>query len=167
MPVRLEYGTSYDGTAALNNWRECAVEKFPEKGRVKRGDPALLCPARVKITADEKPERYTDGQTGPRTTSPGESILPGNGWRRGRRSAEGERVFYRVPVELKPAAADFRSIVLVNLLAKHIRQTQAAGHPRYTVTEMLPDLDQLWLTDHHGRHYSSELRFVAYDTLTD
>ena len=41
-----------------------------------------------------------------------------------------ERVFYRVPVELKPAAADFRSIVLVNLLAKHIRQTQAAGHTR-------------------------------------
>ncbi len=35
-----------------------------------------------------------------------------------------ERVFYRVPVELKPTAADFRSIVLVNLLAKHIRQTQ-------------------------------------------
>ena len=76
-----------------------------------------------------------------------------------------ERVFYRVPAELKPAAADFRSIVLVNLLAKHIRQTHAAGHPRYTVTEMLPDLDQLWLTDHHGQHYSSELRFVAYDTM--
>ncbi len=78
-----------------------------------------------------------------------------------------ERVFYRVPVELKPTAADFRSIVLVNLLAKHIRQTHAAGHPQYTVTEMLPDLDQLWLTDHHGQHYSSELRFVAYDSLTD
>jgi hypothetical protein len=77
-----------------------------------------------------------------------------------------ERVFYRVPAELKPAAADFRSIVLVNLLAKHIRQTQAAGHGEYTVTEMLPDLDQLWLTDRHGQHYSSELRFVAYDSLT-
>jgi Lantibiotic dehydratase, N terminus len=78
-----------------------------------------------------------------------------------------ERVFYRVPVELKPAAADFRSIVLVNLLAKHIRQTGAAGHAQYTVTEMLPDLDQLWLTDREGRHYSSELRFVAYDTMTE
>ena len=77
-----------------------------------------------------------------------------------------ERVFYRVPVELKPSAADFRSIVLVNLLAKHIRQTHAAGHAQYTVTEMLPDLDQLWLTDRHGQHYSSELRFVAYDTMT-
>jgi hypothetical protein len=77
-----------------------------------------------------------------------------------------ERVFYRVPVELKPAAADFRSIVLVNLLAKHIRQTHAAGHTGFTVTEMLPDLGQLWLTDHQGQHYSSELRFVAYDSLT-
>jgi hypothetical protein len=78
-----------------------------------------------------------------------------------------ERVFYRVPAELKPTAADFRSLVLVNLFAKHVRQTRAAGHPEYTVTEMLPDLDQLWLTDHHGQRYSSELRFVAYDTMTD
>lgn len=77
-----------------------------------------------------------------------------------------ERVFYRVPVELKPTAADFRSIVLVNLFAKHIRQTQAAGHAEYTVTEMLPDLDQLWLTDRHGRRYSSELRMIAYDSMT-
>ena len=77
-----------------------------------------------------------------------------------------ERVFYRVPVELKPTAADFRSIVLVNLLAKHIRQTQAAGHAEFTVTEMLPDPDQLWLTDRQGRRYSSELRTIAYDGLT-
>jgi Lantibiotic dehydratase, N terminus len=77
-----------------------------------------------------------------------------------------ERVFYRVPVELKPTAADFRSIVLVNLLAKHIRQTKAAGHAEFSVTEMLPDLDQLWLTDGAGRSYSSELRFVAYDSMT-
>jgi hypothetical protein len=78
-----------------------------------------------------------------------------------------ERVFYRVPVELKPTAADFSSIVLVNLFAKHIRQTQAAGHTQYTVTEMLPDLDQLWLTDRQGRCYSSELRIVAYDSMTE
>jgi hypothetical protein len=77
-----------------------------------------------------------------------------------------ERVFYRVPMELKPTAADFSSIVLVNLFAKHIRQTQAAGHTQYTVTEMLPDLDQLWLTDRQGRRYSSELRIVAYDSMT-
>ena len=78
-----------------------------------------------------------------------------------------ERVFYRVPVELKPSAADFRSIVLVNLFAKHIRQTQAAGHAEYKVTEMLPGPGQLWLPDREGRRYSSELRFIAYDSMTD
>jgi hypothetical protein len=74
-----------------------------------------------------------------------------------------ERVFLRVPVEAKPTAADFRSLVLVNLFAKHVRQTKAAGHAEYTVSEMLPDLDQLWLADREGRRYSSELRFVAFD----
>jgi hypothetical protein len=78
-----------------------------------------------------------------------------------------ERVFYRIPIELKPSAADFRSIVLVNLLAKHIRRTKAAGHAGFTVTEMLPDLDQLWLPDRHGQRYCSELRIVAYDSLTE
>jgi hypothetical protein len=78
-----------------------------------------------------------------------------------------ERVFYRVPVELKPTAVDFRSIVLVNVLAKHIRRTEAAGHAEYAVTEMLPDPGQLWLTDREGRRYSSELRIVAYDSMTE
>jgi hypothetical protein len=78
-----------------------------------------------------------------------------------------ERVFYRVPVEAKPTAADFRSIVLINLFAKHIRQTEAAGHAEYSVTEMLPDLGQLWLPDREGRRYSSELRFVTFDGMTD
>jgi Lantibiotic dehydratase, N terminus len=77
-----------------------------------------------------------------------------------------ERVFYRVPVEAKPVAADFRSIVLMNMFAKHIRRTQAAGQAEFTVSEMLPDLDQLWLTDRHGRHYSSELRIVAVDEMS-
>jgi hypothetical protein len=76
-----------------------------------------------------------------------------------------ERVFYRVPVEAKPTAADFRSIVLVNLFAKHIRQTEAAGYAEYSVSEMLPDLGQLWLADREGRRYSSELRFVTFDGM--
>ncbi|HLJ99465.1 MAG TPA: hypothetical protein VKU39_06105, partial [Streptosporangiaceae bacterium] len=91
-----------------------------------------------------------------------ERFLRARLWRREHQLPE--RVFYRVPVEMKPTAADFRSIVLVNLFAKHIKQTRAAGHAEYTVTEMLPDLDQLWLTDRRGRRYSSELRIVAYDS---
>jgi hypothetical protein len=105
--------------------------------------------------------------------------VPGSGWafvrdeqeryyfaRRWRQEHQlPERVFLRVPVEAKPVAVDFRSIVLVNLLAKHIRQTEAAGHTEFSVSEMLPDLDQLWLADHAGRRYSSELRFVAFDGM--
>lgn len=74
-------------------------------------------------------------------------------------------MFFRVPVELKPTAVDFRSIVLVNLFAKQIRQTRAAGHTEFTVTEMLPDLDQLWLADREGQRYTAELRCVVYDCL--
>lgn len=78
-----------------------------------------------------------------------------------------ERVFLRVPVERKPVAVDFRSLTLVNLLAKSARQS-AEAHPRneITLTEMLPDLDQLWLTDHQDRRYTAELRVVAVHDRT-
>jgi hypothetical protein len=78
-----------------------------------------------------------------------------------------ERIFVRVPVEAKPVAVDFRSIVLVNLFARHVRHTKDAGHAQYSVSEMLPDLGQLWLSDHAGRRYSSELRFVVFDGLDE
>lgn len=74
-----------------------------------------------------------------------------------------ERIFFRVPVEGKPMAANFRSIALVNLFAKLVRQTKEAGFEEYGISEMLPDVDQLWLSDSAGRRYSSELRFVALD----
>jgi len=77
-----------------------------------------------------------------------------------------ERVFYRVPGELKPSAVDFRSLVLVNLLAKHVRQTKVAGHSNYAISEILPDLDQLWLFDRTDQRYTSELRFIVCDCLT-
>ncbi len=72
-----------------------------------------------------------------------------------------ERVFYRVPVEDPPMAADFRSLPLVNLLAKGVRRSRDAGLTSFTVTEMLPGTDQLWLTDSAGERYTCELRFVA------
>jgi hypothetical protein len=78
-----------------------------------------------------------------------------------------ELVFFRVPVEAKPMAVDFRSIALINLFAKHIRQTKTAGYAEYSVSEMLPDLSQLWLADHVGRRYGSELRFVAFDAMAE
>jgi hypothetical protein len=72
-----------------------------------------------------------------------------------------ERGFVRVPVERKPMAVDFRSLPLVNLLAKSIRRTAEAGAGEVTITEMLPDIDRLWLKDADGRRYTAELRMVA------
>ncbi|MFE9257351.1 lantibiotic dehydratase [Streptomyces sp. NPDC006879] len=74
-----------------------------------------------------------------------------------------ERGFYRVPVERKPMAVDFRSLPLVNLLAKSIRRTAEAGSAGFTLSEMLPDTDRLWLHDHAGERYTAELRIVAVD----
>jgi hypothetical protein len=84
-------------------------------------------------------------------------------WRR--RHEIPERAFYRVPVEIKPSAVDFRSLLLVNLFAKAVRRTSEVGQTSVTVSEMLPDLDQLWLTDAAGERYACELRMVA--TLAD
>ncbi|MEV0129591.1 hypothetical protein AB0H83_14180 [Dactylosporangium sp. NPDC050688] len=75
-----------------------------------------------------------------------------------------ERLFCKVPTEKKPFALDFRSLPLVNLLAKTVRQTAGAGPGTFTVSEMLPESDGLWLTDGSGNRYTSELRFVAVDT---
>lgn len=76
-----------------------------------------------------------------------------------------ERAFYHVPVEDKPAYVDFRSLVFANLFAKAVRRT--AEHPAGTVslTEMLPDLGQTWLTDAGGEGYTAELRILAVDRL--
>ncbi|MFY1652870.1 lantibiotic dehydratase [Solwaraspora sp. WMMB762] len=72
-----------------------------------------------------------------------------------------ERGFVRVDVESKPMAVDFRSLPLVNLLAKSIRRTAGSGAGKVTITEMLPDVDQLWLRDAAGNRYTAELRIVA------
>lgn len=75
-----------------------------------------------------------------------------------------ERGFVSVPVEEKPTAIDFGSLALVNLLTKLIRRT-AEADPAATVriTEMLPDVDQLWLADADDERYSCEFRMVAVD----
>ncbi|MFF4832708.1 lantibiotic dehydratase [Streptomyces sp. NPDC001315] len=74
-----------------------------------------------------------------------------------------ERGFYRVPVERKPMAVDFRSLPLVNLLAKSVRRTAETGAGDFTLSEMLPDIERLWLRDHAGERYTAELRIIAVD----
>ena len=84
------------------------------------------------------------------------------------------RVFVRSPQELKPFFVDFDSPAYVNLLVKAVRRlrlpgavkpgaVRPGGSDRITVTEMLPDIDQLWLTDANARRYTAELRMAAVD----
>jgi hypothetical protein len=74
-------------------------------------------------------------------------------------------VFVKMPTERKPFYVDFSSPILINMLAKAIRQAaeRSVGGELFTVTEMLPRHDQLWLNDAQRRQYTSELRFVAVD----
>jgi hypothetical protein len=74
-----------------------------------------------------------------------------------------ERAFYKVPVEDKPVFVDFTSLVLVNLFAKAVRRTAEARQTSFTISEMLPDVGQTWLTDGDGARYTAELRIVAVD----
>jgi hypothetical protein len=74
-----------------------------------------------------------------------------------------ERVFAVLPVERKPIAVAFTSLALVNILAKEVRRTAEAGAPAFSVSEMLPDLDQMWLPDQADRRYASEFRLVTVD----
>jgi hypothetical protein len=73
-----------------------------------------------------------------------------------------ERAFYKVPVEDKPTFVDFRSLVYVNILAKSIRRS-AEEQGSVSLTEMLPDQHELWLTDAAGARYTSEFRILTVD----
>jgi hypothetical protein len=75
-------------------------------------------------------------------------------------------VFYKVPVEKKPAYPDFDSPIFVDIFSKMVRITMDAALPGAMIdlSEMLPLFDQIWLTDISGRRYTSEFRFVAVDS---
>ena len=78
-------------------------------------------------------------------------------------------VFVVSPTEPRPFYVDFESPVYLTILAKAVRRL-ARKDPaaRLTVSEMLPDPEQAWLTDDEGHRYTSELRFVAVDrTVTE
>ena len=68
------------------------------------------------------------------------------------------RLFLKVPEETKPMFLDLASPTFVELAAKVVRKAQVV-----TLSEMLPDLDDLWLIDAERKRYTSELRMVAID----
>ncbi|GAB2803328.1 lantibiotic dehydratase [Streptomyces daliensis] len=78
-----------------------------------------------------------------------------------------ERVFAKTPGEIKPFFVDFGSIPLVNLFARAVRRAAAKdAEAQVTLTEVLPDTHQTWLTDDLGERYSCELRMIAVDPLS-
>ncbi|ACU72335.1 Lantibiotic dehydratase domain protein [Catenulispora acidiphila DSM 44928] len=79
-----------------------------------------------------------------------------------------ERAFIRIPGERKPMALDFRSLPLVNLLARSIRRTAGeGGGGTVAVAEMLPKPERLWLRDAAGEGYTAELRLIAERPITE
>lgn len=76
-------------------------------------------------------------------------------------------MFAKTPGEIKPFFVDFGSIPLVNLIARAVRRAAAKdAEAQVTLTEVLPDTDQTWLTDDLGERYSCELRMIAVDPLS-
>jgi Lantibiotic dehydratase, N terminus len=75
-------------------------------------------------------------------------------------------VFVKSNAEQKPVYVDFTSPIYVNALAKLVRRTIADERlpdKTITVVEMLPAHNDLWLADHEGNRYTSELRFTWVD----
>ncbi|WP_416906376.1 lantibiotic dehydratase [Micromonospora echinospora] len=72
-------------------------------------------------------------------------------------------VFLRCTGERKPVHVDLASLASVEVLCRAVRRARRTGGDaaEVSVTEMLPDPEQLWLTDADGRRYSAELRLVA------
>ena len=69
------------------------------------------------------------------------------------------RVFVSSPNERKPWFLDFDSPVSITIFVALMKKLPAEAN--VAVSEMLPDLNDLWLVDRNGRRYTSELRMVA------
>jgi hypothetical protein len=73
-----------------------------------------------------------------------------------------DRVFGGTPVERKPFYVDLTSPALVNMLARRVRDAaRRDGDGLLVLSEMCPDLDELWLTDSDGASYTCEFRLVV------
>jgi hypothetical protein len=70
-----------------------------------------------------------------------------------------QRVFVKSPAERKPWYLDFDSPILTAIFVSWIRQLPEEA--QVSLAEMFPDLNELWLVDRQGQHFTSELRLVA------
>lgn len=68
------------------------------------------------------------------------------------------RVFMRSPTEIKPLYLDWNSPILLEVLARLVRQT-----PWLSFSEMVPGPGELWLRNASGEAFVSEFRSIAVD----
>ncbi len=76
-----------------------------------------------------------------------------------------ERVFVLVATELKPCYADLTSPVFARVLCNLVRgaRERAGDEVEMVVSEMLPGVEDAWLTDSEGQTYCSEFRLQMVD----
>jgi hypothetical protein len=74
-------------------------------------------------------------------------------------------LFARSPLEQKPFYVDLAAPLMVRNLSRVLRALakNPANAAVVELSEMLPAPDELWLTDPHGRHRTTEFRFAAVD----
>jgi hypothetical protein len=95
-------------------------------------------------------------------TDPVERFVEARRWARARGMPR--FMFFKVPIEMKPCYVDLDSPLYIDLLSKLARNTVRSGDPgAVSFTEMLPRIEQSWLVDAEGRHYTSELRIAALE----
>jgi hypothetical protein len=75
-------------------------------------------------------------------------------------------LFVTVTGERKPFHLDLDNPLSVEVLLSRLRRHDEPG-TGVTFVEMLPDPDQLWLTDPAGRRYTAEFRIVCVDRRGD
>lgn len=88
---------------------------------------------------------------------PARQFLDIRAW--GKANGMPRRLFVKSPAERKPWFLDFDSPMLTAAFISLMKKV--TGNASIRLTEMLPDLDHLWLTDRDGRRFTSELRLAA------
>lgn len=69
-------------------------------------------------------------------------------------------VFGKVPNEPKPFFVDFGSPLLLEIFVRYLQDAQ-----RLVLTEVVPGLSDLWLSDAAGERYTAELRVAGVDPI--
>ena len=154
------YVTSRDGT--LRTWLFSVLSGFLYR-KLLAVDPIELSGHRApRITLDEIVIRRRRWQVDSELLAscraqPDSAALLGAARRFQRQFGMPDRIFVKSPNEIKPIYIDFKSFFLVELLFK-----LASEAPTLSISEMLPDAQQLWLGDAQDRRYTSEIRMSFF-----